>query len=73
VFLAVIVPPIYFLNKWLGTNFFFVNAGSKGSPLDILIDIMGNPGFLAGYALALILLWGIIYLPFIILNSRRRL
>jgi uncharacterized membrane protein YwaF len=71
-FLVIIVPPIYFLNKAIGTNFFFVNAGSEGSPLEILIDIMGNPGFLVGFAGLLLVVWFIIYLPFIIVNSNRR-
>ncbi|MDR1541134.1 MAG: TIGR02206 family membrane protein [Clostridiales bacterium] len=71
-FLLVVVPPIYFLNKALNTNFFFVNAGSEGSPLEILIDLMGNPGFLAGFAGLLFVVWVLIYLPFIITDLRRR-
>ncbi|MDR1643213.1 MAG: TIGR02206 family membrane protein [Clostridiales bacterium] len=71
-FLLIIVPPIYFLNKAIDTNFFFVNAGSEGSPLEILINLMGNPGFLVGFAGLLLVVWIIIYLPFIIIDSRKR-
>ena len=71
-FLLVIVPPVYFLNIRLNTNFFFVNAGSGGSPLDILIRMMGNPGFLIGYLGILIVVWLVLYLPFFFINKRRR-
>ena len=71
-FLAVIVPPLYFLNKLWNTNFFFVNAGSVGSPLDFLIARMGNPGFLIGYTGILVVVWIIMYLPFVFINKRRR-
>jgi hypothetical integral membrane protein (TIGR02206 family) len=70
-FLLAVVPPIYFLNKTLDTNFFFVNAGSEGSPLEILIQLMGNPGFIAGFAGLLLLVWLLMYLPFIIRRKRR--
>lgn len=62
-FLAVVVPLIYLFNRKFGTNYFFVNAGSPGSPLEWLIRRMGNPGFLLGYgAIALVVTTGM-YLP----------
>lgn len=62
-FLAVVVPLIYLFNLNFGTNYFFVNAGSPGSPLEWLIRRMGNPGFLLGYAaIALVVTTGM-YLP----------
>jgi len=63
VFLAVIVPPIYALNIRLGTNFFFVNAGSYGSPLEIFVEWLGNPGFLIPYAGLILAVWFFMYLP----------
>jgi len=71
-FLAVFVPPVYFLNKLWSTNFFFVNAGSPGSPLEFLINHMGSPAFLIGYAGILAAVWLIMYLPFVFINKRRR-
>jgi len=62
-FLAVILPPIFVLNRAAGTNFFFINAGSEGSPLEILIDIFGNPAFLIPYAGILAVAWVFMYLP----------
>ncbi|MDR2650010.1 MAG: TIGR02206 family membrane protein [Clostridiales bacterium] len=71
-FLLLIVPPIYVLNKRLNVNFFFVNAGSGGSPLDILIKLMGNPGFILGYIGVLLVLWIIMYLPFVMMEKKHR-
>ncbi|MCD8197784.1 MAG: TIGR02206 family membrane protein [Lachnospiraceae bacterium] len=50
VFLAAVVPCIYLIDRRFGANYFFLNAGSPGSPLEWLIRRVGNPGFLLGYA-----------------------
>lgn len=71
VFLLVITPPIFVLNKVLDTNYLFINAGSPGSPLEILVNLLGNPGFLLGYAGLLALVWLILYLPYIIAALRK--
>ena len=58
-FLFVVVPPIYIFDKAFGCNYFFVNWPIPNSPLSLLASIMGNPGYLLGYAgltLAVILL-----------------
>lgn len=62
-FLAVVLPPVYLFNRINGTNFFFLNAGSEGSPLEVLITIFGNPGFLLPYGGILALVWLFMYLP----------
>jgi len=62
-FLLIVLPPIYLFNTITGTNFFFLNAGSAGSPLEALIDIFGNPGFLIPYAGILGFVWVLMYLP----------
>ena len=63
VFLAAVVPLIYLFNLKYGTNYFFVNAGSPGSPLEWLIRRMGNPGFLLGYAAIALAVTAGMYLP----------
>lgn len=71
-FLACITPPIYCFNLRFHTNYFFLNAGSPGSPLDWLIRRLGNPGFLAGYgAIALAVTAGM-YLPFVLRRRKKR-
>ena len=51
IFLCMIVPPIYAFDKHLGVNYFFVNWPEKDTPLEWFAGYMGNPGYLAGYAL----------------------
>ncbi|MCD8249418.1 MAG: YwaF family protein, partial [Lachnospiraceae bacterium] len=51
IFLALVVPCIYLMDRRFDANYFFLNAGSPGSPLEWLIQRMGNPGFLLGYAI----------------------
>ncbi len=53
-FLALTVAPVYFFDKHFHTNYMFVNWPSEGSPLELLADWWGNPGYLAGYALLVI-------------------
>lgn len=63
VFLAVVTPLVYLFNLKFGTNYFFLNAGSPGSPLEWLIRHMGNPGFLLGYAAIALAVTTGMYLP----------
>ena len=51
-FLLITVPPTYFYNKTFGTNFMFINRPLKGSPLETLEQILGNPGYLIGFSTA---------------------
>lgn len=55
VFLLIVVTPIYFFNKHFGTNYMFINWPSEGSPLVILANWLGNPGYLIGYAVLIAL------------------
>ena len=72
-FLCVILPPIFLFNRRFDTNFFFLNAGSEGSPLEILIDIFGNPAFLIPYMGILLLVWGIMYLPWMLTDKKHKM
>ncbi|MDR2655282.1 MAG: TIGR02206 family membrane protein [Oscillospiraceae bacterium] len=71
-FLLIVCPPIYFLNRLWGTNFFFLSWASPGSPLEPLQNLLGNPGYLFGFAGLLLVIWLVLYLPFIILDSRKK-
>ncbi|MDR1000721.1 MAG: TIGR02206 family membrane protein [Clostridiales bacterium] len=73
IFLLVIVPPIYWFNTVFGTNFFFINAGSPGSPLEILIELMGDKLFLIGYAGLLVVVWVVMYLPWVFIFKERKI
>jgi hypothetical integral membrane protein (TIGR02206 family) len=66
IYLLVVVPPVYFFNKAFGTNFFFINEADTASPLAPLQSLLGNPGYLFGFAGLLLLVWLIFYMPWII-------
>lgn len=69
-FLGAIAVPIFFLNKVWNTNFLFINTPSEGSPLVFLEHLLGNPGYLLGLAVMFWLVWGILYLPWIIAKQK---
>ena len=53
-FLCAVVPPIYAFDKHFGTNYFFVNWPVHDSPLEWIASFLGNPGYLAGYAVLVV-------------------
>lgn len=61
--MAILSTPLYFLNKVWDTNFFFLNYPSPGSPLVILEDIAGNPGYIGLLVLLVFAVWIVIYIP----------
>lgn len=69
-FLACVLPPIYLFNLRFNANYFFLNAGSPGSPLEWLIERLGNPGFLVGYAAIALAVTTLMYLPFVLKKRR---
>lgn len=40
---------IFPLNKWLGTNFLFINFAPLGTPFVVFEKILGNPGYILGF------------------------
>lgn len=65
-FLIIIAIPIYIFNKIFDTNFLFINYPSPGSPLILLEQAFGNPGYIFTIPFIIIILWIIIYTPFAI-------
>ncbi len=65
IFLIVVIPPIYFTNRTLGTNFFFLNLAAPGSPLEPL-QVLGMPGYLFGFMGLVVVFWVVLYLPWMI-------
>ena len=49
-FLAAVVPPVYWFDRRYGLNYLFINWPPEGTPLVWLAGLMGVPGYLAGYA-----------------------
>jgi hypothetical integral membrane protein (TIGR02206 family) len=67
-----IAIPLYLLNKWLNTNFFFLNWPSPGSPLEIFAELWGNPGYILGIFIIIAALWLLLYLPVELYNRRKK-
>lgn len=55
VFLVFITVPIYLFDRCFNVNYLFVLRPSAGSPLEWMENCMGNPGYLIGYALLVVL------------------
>ena len=73
-FLVIVVVPIYFFDKAFQVNYLFVNWPSAGSPLEWMADFMGNPGYLLGYGILVILCVGLMDLGYaLILRLHRKL
>ncbi|MCI7106338.1 MAG: TIGR02206 family membrane protein [Lachnospiraceae bacterium] len=70
-FLVVVVTPVYFFDRHFGVNYMFVNQPSAGSPLEWLESFMGNPGYLAGYALLILLCIFLMDLGYVLVVKRR--
>lgn len=66
--LLTLVIPIYFFNKIFDTNFLFVNTPSEGSPLIVLENWLGNPGYIFGMLMMIFLFWSMLYTPVLIKN-----
>jgi uncharacterized membrane protein YwaF len=62
-FLIITVPPIYMYNKQFHTNFMFLNAPVKGTPLQWLYDAFGASGYLISLAIVILIIWIILYIP----------
>ena len=64
--------PIFFLNKVLDTNFFFLN-GLAGNPvLEILAGIFGKEFYFLGMPFILIAVWAVMYLPWYIIEKKNQ-
>ena len=64
--------PIFFLNKILDTNFFFLN-GTEGNPvLEILAGIFGEELYIIGIPFILAAVWAAMYLPWYIIEKRKQ-
>jgi hypothetical integral membrane protein (TIGR02206 family) len=73
--LAVAALCIAFLNTVLDTNFMFLSWPAKGTPLeifDIWFGALGSHAYLLGLVLLLIVLWIIEYLPWILIDLKKK-
>lgn len=72
-FLSLVSIPMHFVNKRLGTNFLFISESSPASPLELLETRIGSRGYLFGYAALILLVWLVMYAPFIVRDLRNKI
>ena len=64
--------PIYAVDKALNQNFFFLNTPSPGSPLELFAAWLGEPGYLLGLPVMLVLVWVVLYLPLTLWRKQKQ-
>ena len=63
---------IYFLNKLIGSNFLFLNIPEAGTLMEPFYIWLGNPGFIAPLLLVLFFVLCLMYLPWMIIDKKRK-
>ncbi len=72
IFLCIVVPPIYVYNRHFDTNYLFINLPSPGSPLELFVELLGNPGYLIPFGLLTALVIFLMELIGVSLGRRKR-
>ncbi len=70
--LLILCSPIYLLNKLTDSNFMFLNNPGNGNPLSLFEAFFGNPGYLIGMPILLVLIWFLLYLPFYLMARGKK-
>ena len=70
--LVIYTIPIAFINWLIGSNYLFLCQAPKDTPLDLFDQWFGNPGYLFPLVLLILVIWLILYLPWIIKDRRRK-
>ena len=70
-FLCAVVPPVYLFDKIFACNYMFINWPPADTPLYPLSLLLGVPGYLAGYAVIILLVILAVYAVLYLLRCRR--
>lgn len=62
--------PIFFINKLLDTNFFFLNRTANNPILELLAEILGDSTYFLGLPVLLVFVWVLMYLPWYIIEKK---
>ncbi len=72
VFLIIACIPATLLNYIYGTNFFFLN-GADGNPLlEFFVTLLGEKLYVIGVFGVLLVVWALMYLPWILVERRKK-
>ena len=71
-FLAAVSVPVYFLNKWLGTNFLFINGWQNNALTRALAAVFTPQAYLLGFVALIALLLLVLYLPWVFASARNK-
>ena len=63
--------PIFFLNKVLDTNFFFLNGTANNPVLEIFEKILGEEIYFLGMPVLLVFVWAAMYLPWYFIGKKK--
>jgi hypothetical integral membrane protein (TIGR02206 family) len=66
ILLLSMLPFIYVLNLISGSNFFFLMYAPPGTLIEIYYNIAGYPGYIILLVFTMVVLWTILYLPWVI-------
>lgn len=64
--LALFAAPIALIDWLLGSNYLFLCEAPKDTPLELFEKWFGNPGYLLPMILLILIVWAILYLPWVI-------
>ncbi len=65
------VVPIFFLNKIIDTNFFFINGTENNPLLELLASTFGEKLYILGLPILLVVVWAAMYLPWYIIEKKK--
>ncbi len=65
--------PIYFFNKIMDTNFFFLNGTENNPLLEFLASIFGENLYIIGLVILLAIVWALMYLPWYLIERKTTL
>ena len=63
--------PIFFLNKVIDTNFFFLNGTDENPLLEIFVSIFGKDLYFIGCVPVLFVVWAAMYLPWYFYGKKK--
>ncbi len=71
-FLCVTATPVFFLNRLLGTNFFFLNHPQGNAVTAFFARCLGDRFYVFGFLPGLAVVWVLLYLPWYRADKRQR-